>query len=144
MGNVVPEQQRTTSPLVAGAGRTRNNVAQNSEIKDHTLALPLNFLSSLSLTSFILPQTDKSVRHAMCYQIVERYAVCKCLYHRHAIDPCNNYGRPGHGVTEKTVLVGFACPDHGKRQRSSKPASAGSGSNMSNDSGYASARSGRQ
>lgn len=81
----------------------------------------------------------------MCYQIIERYAVCKCLYHRHAVDPCNNYGRPGHEVTEKTVLVGFVCPDHGRKQgaKASK-AAAPSGSGFSTDSGYVSGSRGRQ
>lgn len=88
---------------------------------------------------------DQSHIHIMCYQIVERYAVCKCLYHRHAVDPCNNYGRPGHEVTEKTVLVGFACPDHGRRQgaRTSK-ATASISSGFSSDSGYVSESRGRR
>lgn len=46
----------------------------------------------------------------MCYQVIERYAVCGCLYHKHAIDPCPQYGR--HSVQEKTVLVGYACNIH--------------------------------
>ncbi|KAF2140055.1 uncharacterized protein K452DRAFT_198681, partial [Aplosporella prunicola CBS 121167] len=48
----------------------------------------------------------------MCYQVVERYAVCRCLYHKHAIDPCAQYGQYGHSVQEKTVLVGYACSVH--------------------------------
>jgi len=76
----------------------------------------------------------------MCYQIVERYAVCKCLYHKHAIDPCQNYGRPGHSATEKTVLVGFACPDHGKSKATVSTTSAAHGSRHSNDSEHASGR----
>lgn len=80
----------------------------------------------------------------MCYQIVERYSVCKCLYHRHAVDPCNNFGRPGHGVTEKTVLVGFTCPDHGKKKPASSTTTATYGSGHSNDSGYASGQNGHR
>src|SRR5690242_2750121 len=45
----------------------------------------------------------------MCYQVVERYSVCRCLYHVHAIDPCAAHGQRGHMVQEKTVLVGYAC-----------------------------------
>ncbi|KAF2033153.1 hypothetical protein EK21DRAFT_59317 [Setomelanomma holmii] len=48
----------------------------------------------------------------MCYQVVERYAVCRCLYHKHAIDPCAAHGQRGHTVQEKTVLVGYACGIH--------------------------------
>ncbi|KAK8151874.1 hypothetical protein BKA80DRAFT_190532, partial [Phyllosticta citrichinensis] len=48
----------------------------------------------------------------MCYQLTERYAVCGCLYHKHAVDPCAQYGQYGHSVQEKTVLVGYACGVH--------------------------------
>ncbi|KAH6412819.1 hypothetical protein HBI14_137000 [Parastagonospora nodorum] len=48
----------------------------------------------------------------MCYQVVERYSVCRCLYHQHSIDPCSVYGQRGHAVQEKTVLVGYACSMH--------------------------------
>ncbi|KAF1914182.1 hypothetical protein BDU57DRAFT_500280 [Ampelomyces quisqualis] len=48
----------------------------------------------------------------MCYQVVERYSVCRCLYYKHAIDPCSAYGQRGHTVQEKTVLVGYACSVH--------------------------------
>lgn len=48
----------------------------------------------------------------MCYQVVERYSVCRCLYYQHAIDPCAAHGQRGHIVQEKTVLVGYACNIH--------------------------------
>ncbi|EOA91466.1 uncharacterized protein SETTUDRAFT_84977 [Exserohilum turcica Et28A] len=48
----------------------------------------------------------------MCYQVVERYSVCRCLYYKHAIDPCAAHGQRGHVVQEKTVLVGYACNVH--------------------------------
>ncbi|XP_014555460.1 hypothetical protein COCVIDRAFT_102401 [Bipolaris victoriae FI3] len=48
----------------------------------------------------------------MCYQVVERYSVCRCLYYKHAIDPCVAHGQRGHMVQEKTVLVGYACNTH--------------------------------
>jgi hypothetical protein len=48
----------------------------------------------------------------MCYQVVERYSVCRCLYYKHAIDPCAAHGQRGHQVQEKTVLVGYACGVH--------------------------------
>ncbi|KEQ61426.1 uncharacterized protein M437DRAFT_52058 [Aureobasidium melanogenum CBS 110374] len=54
----------------------------------------------------------------MCIQVVERYAVCRCLYHRHSLDPCASYGSRSHGVTERVVLVGYKCPTHSTSQRS--------------------------
>ncbi|EAS29060.3 uncharacterized protein CIMG_07806 [Coccidioides immitis RS] len=48
----------------------------------------------------------------MCYQLIEVYSVCRCLYHKHAVDPCTAYGQRGHVVQEKVVLVGYACPRH--------------------------------
>ena len=54
----------------------------------------------------------------MCLQVTERYAVCKCLYYKHAVDPCGNRAQRGHGIQEKTVLVGFACPSHSKGRSS--------------------------
>ena len=52
----------------------------------------------------------------MCYQLTERYAVCGDLYYRHAIDPCQLWGKKGHAVIEKTVRVGFSCPQHAPRE----------------------------
>ncbi|KAF1985553.1 hypothetical protein K402DRAFT_305307, partial [Aulographum hederae CBS 113979] len=48
----------------------------------------------------------------MCYQVMERYAVCHCVYFKHSIDPCSSYGHRGHPVLEKTIFVGYACPRH--------------------------------
>lgn len=48
----------------------------------------------------------------MCYKLVERFSVCKCLYYEHAIDPCEAYGQRGHAFQEKTVLVGYVCERH--------------------------------
>ncbi|KAF2200282.1 hypothetical protein GQ43DRAFT_374239 [Delitschia confertaspora ATCC 74209] len=70
----------------------------------------------------------------MCYQVVERYSVCRCLYHRHAVDPCSAYGQRSHVVQEKTVLVGYACPNH-----TSRPVAYGSQAvGVLPDSGYGS------
>lgn len=77
----------------------------------------------------------------MCFQIVERYSVCRCLYHKHSVDPCQRYGQRGHSTTEKTVLVGFACPDHAARRKPEyKPSSdqKPTGSRHWHDSGYSS------
>ncbi|KAJ5413453.1 hypothetical protein N7465_005758 [Penicillium sp. CMV-2018d] len=51
----------------------------------------------------------------MCYKVVERFSVCKCLYFEHSIDPCSAYGLRGHRVQEKTVLVGYTCDKHSSR-----------------------------
>jgi len=48
----------------------------------------------------------------MCYQLVEFYSTCRCLYYQHAVDRCGAYGRPGHGIQRRTILVGYACSDH--------------------------------
>jgi hypothetical protein len=50
----------------------------------------------------------------MCYQVIERYTFCRCLYCKHAIDSCSAHGQRGHAVQEKTVLVGYACSLHSK------------------------------
>jgi len=49
---------------------------------------------------------------AMCYQMMEIYASCRCLYYQYAVDRCAAYGRPGHGIQRRTILVGDACPEH--------------------------------
>lgn len=51
----------------------------------------------------------------MCYQVVERYSKCRCLYYQSSVDPCKEYGQRGHAIEEKTILVGYACPDHSDR-----------------------------
>lgn len=48
----------------------------------------------------------------MCYQAIELYGTCRCLYYQHAVDKCPRYGKRGHGITQRTILVGYACPDH--------------------------------
>ena len=50
----------------------------------------------------------------MCYQLVELYSACRCLYYQHAVDRCAAYGRPGHGVQRRTILVGYACGEHSR------------------------------
>ncbi|CAI6339465.1 unnamed protein product [Periconia digitata] len=67
----------------------------------------------------------------MCYQVVERYSVCRCLYYKHAVDPCAAYGQSGHTVQEKTVLVGYTCNSH-----SSHRTQLGYGMGVLPDSGY--------
>jgi len=71
----------------------------------------------------------------MCYQVVERHSVCRCLHYRHAVDPCSAYGQRGHYVQEKTVLVGYVCPAHSPRRRDAYSSSSGAGQP---DSGYSS------
>lgn len=48
----------------------------------------------------------------MCIRVVERYAVCQCVYFVHGIDQCGAYGRRGHEVEDRTILVGHTCPQH--------------------------------
>lgn len=51
----------------------------------------------------------------MCLQEIERYSECRCIYYKSFVDKCPEYGQQGHVVIEKTVLVGFVCPDHDSR-----------------------------
>lgn len=71
----------------------------------------------------------------MCYRLVERYSVCRCLYHRHSVDMCAAANQQGHTVQEKTILVGYLCSQHSSR-RDEQP----SGRSRSDypDSGYGS------
>jgi len=48
----------------------------------------------------------------MCYQLVEVYAICRCLYYKHPVDKCAAYERPGHEVVRRTIPVGYACSLH--------------------------------
>jgi hypothetical protein len=57
----------------------------------------------------------------MCYRLVERYSVCRCLYHKHNIDPCAAANQQGHRVQERTILVGYLCDLHSSR-RNEQPA----------------------
>ncbi|OTA38765.1 hypothetical protein BTJ68_01199 [Hortaea werneckii EXF-2000] len=70
--------------------------------------------------------------------VVERYSVCRCLYYRHSIDPCAARGQRGHGIQEKTVLVGYACDQHSRHRCAALPPRAsrhvGSRSRYSDDS----------
>lgn len=72
----------------------------------------------------------------MCIQLVERYSVCKCLYYRHAVDPCSGYKQRHHTVQERTMLVGYACPSHSLRYSQGQPSSSNQGNHP--DSGYSS------
>ncbi|KAK4191208.1 hypothetical protein QBC35DRAFT_24474 [Podospora australis] len=54
----------------------------------------------------------------MCYQLVERYSSCRCLYYQHAIDRCASYGRSGHTIQQRTILVGYACAEHSSHHSS--------------------------
>ena len=53
----------------------------------------------------------------MCFQLVELYAQCRCLYYQHAVDRCASYGR--HNIQKRTILVGYACSEHTPRASAS-------------------------
>lgn len=74
----------------------------------------------------------------MCIKVVERYAVCRCIYYSHAVDACPAYGRRGHNVKTQEVLVGYTCTRH------SAHGSRSGSSHQYNypDSGYASGSTG--
>lgn len=52
----------------------------------------------------------------MCYQVIELFSICRCLYYKHDINACATYGQSGHAVQDKTILVGNACLEHSGRQ----------------------------
>lgn len=52
----------------------------------------------------------------MCYQVLELYGACRCVYYQHAVDRCPMYGVRGHRTTQETRLVGYACLDHSTHQ----------------------------
>lgn len=89
----------------------------------------------------IPPSFSPTTLLKMCIQLVEKYSVCRCVYHRHSVDPCRAYGQRNHGTTEKTILVGFACPRHTPRRRANEADTQSSGHRRqggSHDSGYSS------
>ncbi|KAI1173108.1 hypothetical protein F4777DRAFT_463396 [Nemania sp. FL0916] len=75
----------------------------------------------------------------MCYQVVEVYAACRCLYYKHAVDRCPRYGHPNHEILKRTIPVGYACSVHTQ----SASHGAYSGNQNYSDSGYYSSRSSR-
>ncbi|KYK60448.1 hypothetical protein DCS_01585 [Drechmeria coniospora] len=105
-----------------------------------TAAAGHRLLPSASIPPRVLdPNRDVPSGHAgpviMCYQLVELYAACRCLYYQHAIDRCASYGRPGHGVQPRTIYVGYACSLHTSRSAQHAPPHSYA------DSGYHSGRS---
>jgi hypothetical protein len=71
--------------------------------------------ATTSISTTLCHDQQSSVAQAsfrMCYQVVERFSSCRCLYYKHAIDPCAAHGQEAHVIEEKTVLVGYACPSH--------------------------------
>ncbi|KAF6813232.1 hypothetical protein CSOJ01_04743 [Colletotrichum sojae] len=46
----------------------------------------------------------------MCTQLVELYSHSRELYYQHSVDRCEKYGRPGHAVEKKSILVGDRGP----------------------------------
>ncbi|TDZ61442.1 hypothetical protein CTRI78_v004377 [Colletotrichum trifolii] len=73
----------------------------------------------------------------MCYQVVELYSACGCLYYQHPIDRCAGYGQHDHLVQKRSVLVGHACPEHNTDTRAAVYTSA------TDDNGSLSSSSGR-
>ena len=54
----------------------------------------------------------------MCKQVIERYNICKCVYHIHAVDPCPAVTRKDHKVQRREVYVGTSCSQHPKAKES--------------------------
>lgn len=54
----------------------------------------------------------------MCYQLVEVYSACECLYYQHPLDRCRLCGISNHEIERKVVRVGYACARHDVRRDS--------------------------
>ena len=115
--------------------RWKSNTTLNPSTDD--VNLPSYTLESIQGSQIQLSRIGVHV--SMCYQIVEKFAACQCIYHVHSIDPCQNHGRKGHSATVKTILVGLACPKHGKQAAGTYSDERSHGSGQSYDLGYASA-----
>ncbi|KAF2841681.1 hypothetical protein M501DRAFT_928589 [Patellaria atrata CBS 101060] len=48
----------------------------------------------------------------MCIRLIEKYAICDCIYYVHNVDPCASLGR--HAVVDRVITVGYICPVHCK------------------------------
>ena len=46
-----------------------------------------------------------------CIRIIERYAVCRCIFYKYGIDHAL-HGSECRRVEDREVLVGYACPEH--------------------------------
>ncbi|KAA8565271.1 hypothetical protein EYC84_010996 [Monilinia fructicola] len=100
--------------------------------RSHTFHCLHTHLSSPSITAIKSPlryiqhtnstteSTILKLSFKMCYLVVERYSVCRCLYYQHSVDMCAAYGTQGHGIQERTVLVGYACEKHSTHTKLTK------------------------
>ena len=59
----------------------------------------------------------------MCIKVIERYAICRCVYYSHAVDACPDLGERAHQVRVKEVLVGYTCSHHASSALESRPES---------------------
>lgn len=46
----------------------------------------------------------------MCFQTIEVYSACRCLYYQHTVSKCPLYTI--HNVTRRVISVGYTCPQH--------------------------------
>ncbi|KAH7378536.1 hypothetical protein BKA64DRAFT_631945 [Cadophora sp. MPI-SDFR-AT-0126] len=45
----------------------------------------------------------------MCFQIVEQYSVCRCVFQEYGIDECPLYQHKGHTPQVRVILIGVLC-----------------------------------
>jgi hypothetical protein len=69
---------------------------------------------NLNIKQHLHPQRQRFeiTSTTMCIRIIEKYAVCGCIYHIHGVDACAAYGQ--HAVADKVISVGYTCPMHAK------------------------------
>jgi hypothetical protein len=73
---------------------------------------------------------------AMCFQLIERYAVCGCIYYQHAVDQCPRANQRGHTIEKREVSVGYACAKHSAQGKANN--NSNSSTSQWPDSGYSS------
>jgi hypothetical protein len=96
--------------LVVHRARGRSLYMLANGMESGTLSL---LKDVISLTTIQRPQRSLSFsgdfRHTMCFQIVERYSVCRCVFQEYGIDECPLYQHKGHVPQVQVILIGVLC-----------------------------------
>lgn len=131
----LPTANSTSTRLLAHDTDPRIKRPQKRPSRRHRDTPITNQPTKLTYLPTHLPTIALPYTITMCYQLMELYSACRCLYYQHAIDRCAAYGRPGHDIQQRTIYVGYACSAHTGHNGQYAPAYTYS------DSGYQSGRS---
>lgn len=111
-------------------------LSQTNIPQTKTKILPANRRLSVEQQTKHRKLSSLTTAKNMCIKIVERYAVCQCIYTTHAVDPCSRVGLRDHTIILKEILVGYTCPRHSAT--GAKPSSSSTYQPSFPDSGYGS------